>query len=256
MRKLALCLTSLLALIVLALPSAAAAADRDRDGLPDRWEKKHKLSLKKNSANGDLDRDRVDNRNEYREGTKPRDKDSDDDGKRDGSEDADRDGLSNGGEDATGNDPKDRDTDDDGVIDGREHAGVVTSFEDGVLTLDLPRRGVLSGYVTDYTDLLCSTEHELEKQHSKRRGGKGEKASASNDEGESESEGSDPDPYPSEDELEGDYEGDELGEREDGDKPHKPKCSLDDVKPGARVHEAKLKLTSDGLVFKHIQLVR
>ena len=62
----------------------------------------------------DRDRDRVDNANEIREGTSPRDKASDDDGRGDAREDRDRDGLKNGGEDLTGNDPVDPDTDDDG----------------------------------------------------------------------------------------------------------------------------------------------
>jgi hypothetical protein len=55
------------------------------------------------------------------------------------------------------------------------------------------------------------------------------------------------------------YEGDEAADKpgyEGEDKPEKPKCSADDLKAGVRVREAKLKLTSDGLVFKAIKLLR
>src|SRR5688572_10592513 len=103
------------ALLALLTPASAVAGDRDHDGLPDRWEQRHRLSTHAGSGAADPDRDRVDNRNEYRERTDPRDRDSDNDGRSDGREDSDRDRLANAAEDQTGNDPRDRDTDDDGV---------------------------------------------------------------------------------------------------------------------------------------------
>ena len=110
----------------------------------------------------DFDRDRVDIATEIDARTNPRDADSDDDGRRDGTEDADRDGLRNAGEDATGNDPRDPDTDDDGTRDGGERAGAVASFADGVLTIRLATGSELSGAVTDETEIECKTEDEHE----------------------------------------------------------------------------------------------
>ena len=144
-----------MALTLGALPGLAhAATDRDGDGMADRWEKRYRVS----SANGDGDRDRVDNRNEYREGTSPRAKDSDGDGRSDGREDRDRDRLSNAAEDATGNDPADRDTDNDGIPDGKEQAGVVSAYENGSLTIELATGGSVTATVTDRTDVDCATE--------------------------------------------------------------------------------------------------
>src|SRR5947208_15434509 len=63
----------LLALAVLAVlhPTAAIArsgADRDHDKMPDRWEKAHGLSSKRNDAKGDPDKDGVTNVSEYNVG--------------------------------------------------------------------------------------------------------------------------------------------------------------------------------------------
>ena len=43
-------LAALAALALLALPSFAAAKDRNNDRIPDRWEKRHDLSLKVSQA--------------------------------------------------------------------------------------------------------------------------------------------------------------------------------------------------------------
>ncbi|MBI5311056.1 MAG: hypothetical protein HZB14_08570 [Actinobacteria bacterium] len=84
-------------LIALALAATAQAAPRDanRDGLPDRWERKHGLSLKVNQSRRDQDHDGVANVCELQARTSPRRKDSYRDGRRDGAEDHDRDGVSN-----------------------------------------------------------------------------------------------------------------------------------------------------------------
>ncbi len=94
-------LLALFALAMLAaLPATAGAkrharhgakvahkADRNRDGLPDRWERRNHLSLRVNQAGRDQDRDGSVNAAEFAAGTNPRDSDTDDDGMRDGSED-------------------------------------------------------------------------------------------------------------------------------------------------------------------------
>ncbi len=88
-----------LAMLVLALPSSSLArkshhvkhkaahkADRNRDGLPDRWEKANRLSLRVNQASRDQDKDGANNAAEFVAGTNPHDSDSDDDGMKDGAE--------------------------------------------------------------------------------------------------------------------------------------------------------------------------
>jgi hypothetical protein len=256
MKKVLIGLTAVLALAALALPGVAAAKDRDRDGLPDRWERRHDLSTKHNSSGRDPDRDRVDNRNEYREGTSPRDRDSDNDRKRDGVEDADRDKLRNAAEDATGNDPVDPDTDDDGVLDGREHAGVIVSFEEGLLTLDLSNGDRLRGLVTGDTRVKCISEAAAEKEY----GIKVKAHKSTWDEEPPEEE------LPDEEWSEDDELDDEELDDEEFDKP-KPEggdegqhngnsCSADWLDAGRRVRQARLSLTPDGLVFEKIELVK
>ena len=60
----------------------AHKADRNRDGLPDRWERRNHLSLRVNQAGRDQDRDGANNAAEFAASTNPRDSDSDDDGMR------------------------------------------------------------------------------------------------------------------------------------------------------------------------------
>src|SRR3954453_13460990 len=108
--------------LLLAGQAQASTSDRNRDGLPDRWERPHHLSLRVNEARRDQDRDGLNNRGEYRAGMNPRD----------------------------------RDSDDDGVLDGRENAGSVASFRDGVLTVGLAKGGTLTAKVTDATRIECA----------------------------------------------------------------------------------------------------
>ena len=317
MRRIGVALTLVAMLLV---PAGAQARDRDHDKLPDRWEKKFKLSAKKKGTRKDADRDglnnlgelrsgtsprdkdsdndgvrdddedrdrdRVDNANEIREGTSPRDKDSDDDRRGDAREDRDRDGLKNGAEDLTGNDPVDPDTDDDGDRDGAEQAGVVASFEEGKLTIDLANGGSVSGKVTDDTAIECETEDSEESDHRGRNHGRAKSSTGGREPEEPESgdEGPlDEEPFedgPLDDEFEDfpfgdeeeDYEdgGDEWEDAEDagedeydyedgGDEEgrgRRPECSPKDLKAGTRVHEAEAKVTAKGLVFTEIELLK
>jgi cytoskeletal protein RodZ len=75
---------ALIGLLAIALPGAAAARDRNHDKIPDKWERSHHLSLHKNQAKRDQDRDNLKNRKEFKAGTNPRDADTDDDGVPDG----------------------------------------------------------------------------------------------------------------------------------------------------------------------------
>ena len=215
------------ALALFALPGVAQAKDRDADNLPDRWEKRHHLSTTVKSASADPDGDRVDNRNEYVEGTQPRDRDSDDDGRADGREDRDRDRLSNAAEDATGNDPTDTDTDGDGILDGQEQAGVVSAYDEetGALTIDLANGGSVTAAVTEDTDVDCATEAvaeapaDGEADASASRRGEGFGCDGGRDSGEDE------------------------------------ECPDGTLAVGARIHEAALRVTSRGSEWTEIEVI-
>jgi len=113
-------------LAILALPGVATAKDRNHDRIPDRWERRHHLSLLVSQAHRDQDRDRLRNRAEF----------------------------------LAGDNPRDADTDNDGVADGEENAGKIASFDapTGKLVIDLFNGETLSGMVTEETEIEC--EHE------------------------------------------------------------------------------------------------
>ena len=122
-----LALVAAAALAMLALPGIAAAKDGNHDRIPDRWEKRHHLSLDVNQAGRDQDGDRLRNRAEF----------------------------------LADDDPRDRDSDDDGVMDGDENAGTIASFDatSGKLTITLFGGDTISGLVTDRTRIKCEDEH-------------------------------------------------------------------------------------------------
>ena len=205
---------------MLLVPAGAQAADRDGDRLPDGWEKKHGLSTAKKS----------------------------------GKKDPDRDGLRNRGELRTDHDPRDRDSDDDGTRDGAERAGVVKAFENGVLTINLANGTSVSGRVNDSTEIECESDDEDgghssssddgDDDRSGRRGG--DEDHGDDDRDEDEDRGEDEDRDQDED------RGDDPGEDEDDSRD----CSAEALTPGASVHEAEAKVTSGGLVFTEVELVK
>src|SRR2546425_9554109 len=81
---LAVLLAALAGIVVLALPAAASARDRNHDKIPDRWEKHYRLSLKVSQAHRNQDGDKLKNRQEFRAGTNPRKADTNGDGVDDG----------------------------------------------------------------------------------------------------------------------------------------------------------------------------
>jgi hypothetical protein len=110
--------------------------DSDRDGMPNRWERRHGTRVHKRDAKADPDKDRLRNLAEFRHHTKPHRADTDHDGLKDGAEvhsfdtdplkdDSDHDGIEDGKDDG----------DDDGIPDeGEDHdgdgfVGTITSFD-------------------------------------------------------------------------------------------------------------------------------
>jgi hypothetical protein len=79
--KLAAAAVGVIAAPLVAVPGfAALQGDGNNDGLPDRWEKRHDLSLQVKQAKKNPDSDGLRNRGEFRRDTDPRDADSDNDG--------------------------------------------------------------------------------------------------------------------------------------------------------------------------------
>jgi hypothetical protein len=110
--------------LLLAGVASAHSGDRNRDRIPDRWEKQHHLSLKVKQTRRDQDRDGLNNLGEFRART----------------------------------DPRDSDSDDDGIGDEQENAGTVASFTNGVLTITLANGGTLSGTVSPDTEIECDDD--------------------------------------------------------------------------------------------------
>jgi hypothetical protein len=108
---------------IFALPAVASAKDSNHDRIPDRWEKRHHLSLNVNQSGKDQDHDHLRNLAEFKAGDNPRSDDSDGDG----------------------------------VMDGEENAGTITSFDagSGKLVIALFGSETISGLVTAQTEIKC-----------------------------------------------------------------------------------------------------
>ena len=99
-RALLLCgIAAVMAASLFAIPALASSRDSNGDRIPDRWEKKFDLSLAKNQAPRDQDKDGVKNLAEYKQGTDPREADTDNDCTTDSSDQhpCDHDGTDDGG---------------------------------------------------------------------------------------------------------------------------------------------------------------
>ena len=211
----------LLLVIALLWPSAAMARprDRDRDGMADRWERRHGVK----SPKADRDRDGLTNRFEYRRRTNPR------------KADTDGDGLGDADEFRFAWHPRRADTDADGRKDGAEGSGWVQSGSAEAVAIRLPGGAILSARLDDDTEMICPAD-----QHDGRE---------VDDESE---EGWDPN-APSEEPSSG---GGVLGlgggaqQQDEPEEPFVDRC-VAFFKPGALVHEATV---ANG-VFKRVELV-
>jgi hypothetical protein len=228
---------ALVALALLAMPAAGVAKDRNHDRIPDRWEKRHKLSLNVNQARRDQDRDRLRNRAEFLAGTNPRSSDSDGDG----------------------------------TIDGKEQAGTIISFDEGTgrLVVDLFGGETIGGLVTEETEITCedsapaastSTDDAEPGEENEEEPGEGDGES---DEGEDSEE-------PGEDGDDGDNEGPGDGEGAEGPDDNsgpgensgpgnendegERACGTVELVPGAVVEEAELELRNGRVFFEEVEL--
>ena len=149
----ALTLTSTAFLIPTVSASAAPFIDRDHDKMSDRWERDHGLKVGVDDRFRDPDSDHLVNVVEFHRGTKPHERDSDNDGLRDGREvrhfktnprkaDTDRDGLRDAREVRRAKtNPLRSDTDRDGLSDGDE----VNRYSTGPNNADSDDDGLTDG---------------------------------------------------------------------------------------------------------------
>jgi hypothetical protein len=206
------------AIAMLALPAMAAAKDRNHDRIPDRWEKRHNLSLQVNQAGRDQDRDHLRNRAEFMAGDNPRSADSDGDG----------------------------------IPDGEENAGTIQSFDPstGKLTIALFGGETLSGLVGEETEIECGGDRhgtasasDDGEEHSGPAGEESE-TEPGDDHGDHDEEG--------EDRHGGGGEpGDDDGPGGEGEAPS---CTTADLTEGATVKEAELELESGSATFEKVEL--
>jgi hypothetical protein len=228
------------ALALLAMPGLAAAKDRNHDRIPDRWEKRHELSLTVNQARHDQDGDHLRNRGEF----------------------------------LAGDNPRDRDSDDDGVTDGDEQAGTIASFdaETGRLVIDLFGTDTIAGFVTDGTEIECE-DHSSTASSSSEGSGSGEAEPGDDNGGGGEAEPGDDNGGG------GDEPGDDNGgDQEDGDDNSGPSdnsgpgsessgpghdgdedrgdriCTTAELVPGAIVEEAELRIENGRATFEEVEL--
>jgi hypothetical protein len=228
------------ALALLAMPGLAAAKDRNHDHLPDRWEKRHHLSLEVNQAHKNQDGDRLRNRAEFLAGDNPRDDDSNDDG----------------------------------VMDGADNAGTIASFdaETGKLVIDLFGGETISGLVNEATEIKC--EDHPSASASSAGPGRGEAEPGDDNGGEAEpgddnggqEEVGDDNGGQGEEEPGDDNGGEEAGDDNSGpgsqnsgpgrgdDEDAAGICTAADLAPGAVVQEAELKVANGQATFEEVEL--
>jgi hypothetical protein len=206
------------AIAMLALPAAAAAKDRNHDRIPDRWEKRHHLSLKVNQAGRDQDGDKLRNRAEFMAGDNPRNADSDGDG----------------------------------IPDGEENAGTIQSFDaaTGKLTIALFGGETLSGMVTEGTEIECNNEGSASASDSSDNG---EEGAGDDGSGKGEEPGGD-DAGDEADDDSGEGSGPGSPGSGPGDDGGGANCTAADLTEGATVKEAEIKLENGAATFEKVEL--
>ena len=216
------------ALALLAMPSLAAAKDHNHDRIPDRWEKRHNLSLRVNQARLDQDRDHLRNRAEF----------------------------------LADDNPRDRDSNDDGVMDGEENAGTITSFDasTGKLTIDLFGGETISGLVTEGTEIECEDDGGASASSS----GPGPDGEGSGEIEPGDDNGGEGEVEPGDDNGGNDEPGDDNsgpgsnnsgpGNGGDDDEDEAGNCTTAALVPGAVVEEAELRVANGQATFEEVEL--
>ena len=204
------------AVATLGFAATAGAKDRNRDGLPDRWEKRHGLSLKVKQGRRDQDKDGFTNRAEFRATT----------------------------------DPRDADSDEDGIEDDDENAGTISSFDAGVLTVTLFAGGELTAKVTSKTEVECRKAGEVEKGE---RGDDDDGEHGDKDD-DDHGEGGDDDELGEDDDARASSGGD-RDEQDEDDDDRDASCSADALKVGTVVHEAELGANGAGAFWQELELL-
>jgi hypothetical protein len=210
---------------LLAIPAGAAAKDRNHDRIPDRWEKRHHLSLNVNQAGRDQDGDDLRNRSEFRAGDNPRDDDSDDDG----------------------------------VMDGDENAGTISSFDatSGKLTIALFGGDSISGIVDSTTEIKCEGPDDNSGEAVRSRSGEEEPGDDHGGRGEEElgddHGGGDNSGPGSDNSGPGSSGADNSGHNGDDDNDGRT-CTIAELVTGAVVQEADLHLENGTATFDEVEL--
>jgi len=215
------------ALALLAMPGLAAAKDRNHDRIPDKWEKRHHLSLKVNQARLNQDGDKLRTRAEFLAGDNPRDADS------------------NG----------------DGVMDGADNAGTIVSFdnESGRLTINLFGGDTVSGLVTEGTEIKCDDNSGATTSSDGVEAGDdngGESQVEPGDDNGGQEEAGDDNGGQGEEEP-GDDNGGNSGPGSENSGPGNNdvgNCTTADLTPGAVVQEAELSIANGQATFEKVEL--
>lgn len=216
--KLALAMAlSVVASLVLA--SGALARDRNHDRIPDKWEKRHHLSL------------------HHKQGRR----------------DQDHDGLKNRGEFKSHLNPRDADTDNDGIEDGDENTGKVESLEGDVLTISLFNGDTIKGKVTDETEIKCDSD-PFDDRHGHDRG---EDDGDHHGDDHGDDDGGDDQGDDDNGDDNGDDDGpDAQAAHDHGDDDHGSEdCGTEALVEGTKVLEAELKISGGEAVWEEVELL-
>jgi hypothetical protein len=215
-RKIALAMAlSVVASLVLA--AGAMARDRNHDRIPDKWEKRHHLSLAHKQGRRDQDHDGLKNRGEFRAHLKPHD----------------------------------ADTDNDGIEDGDENTGKVESFEDDVLTISLFNGDTIKGAVTDETEIKCDSDpfddrhgHDRGEDDGDHHGDHGDDDQGDDDQGDDDG-GDD----------HGDDDAQSALDHGDDEDEGEADCGTEALVAGTKVLEAELEISGGEAVWDEVELL-
>jgi hypothetical protein len=121
-----------------------------------------------------------------------------------------------------------------------DNAGIVQSFENGVLTIALNDGSTVKGAVTNDTELECTSPEHSSTTHEDGDGGGGDQGSGDDNQG---------------DNNQGDDDRGEDNQGEDNNEDEAMNCSTSNLTRNAVVHEASLRIGGSGAVWQKVELV-